>query len=98
MIFAPLETTAFIYQRMIKSSYLKLTFLAIIFFFTQKDSYGQRFTPIVNAQRFGIKFSHLPGEFDSSINLKITRPANIKLAFRNSDSTSIPIKGDTIHY
>lgn len=96
MIFAPLETVEFFNQRMIKVSYLRLTFLAIIFLFSQKDSYSQHFTPIANAQRYGIKFSHLPGEYDSSINLRITRPANIKLTFRNSDSTSIPIKGDTI--
>ncbi len=96
MIFAPLETTTFIYQQMIKSSYLKLTFLAIIFYFTPKDSNGQHFTPMVNAQRYGIKFSHLPGEYDTAVNLKITRPNTVKLTFRNSDSTSIPIKGDTI--
>ena len=77
-------------------SYLRLQLFTFFFLLIIKNGYSQHFTPLINAQRLGIKFNHLPGEYDSTITLKITRPSNTKLSFRNSDSTAIPVKGDTI--
>ena len=81
---------------MLKATCFRFKIIVVFFLFQYGKSFAQRNSSFYNAQRFGINFSHAPGEYDSSINLKITRPSNIKLIFKNSDSTSISTKSDTI--